>query len=106
MVTKGYVGTKVNVEQKGQANWTPSVEYAFGVSTATKDTAKMGSNLKVSDKYLKTSPNKVDYINTYKDIAVTGIIVNNFPFVMMIVMAMAAFVAIVAVKSRRRMNER
>ena len=49
---------------------------------------------------------KVDYINTYKDIAVTGIIVNNFPFVMMIVMAMAAFVAIVAVKSRRRMNER
>ena len=83
---------------------------SIGVSvyfmTEKIDTAKMGSNLKVSDKYLKTSPNKVDYINTYKDIAVTGIIVNNFPFVMMIVMAMAAFVAIVAVKSRRRMNER
>ena len=83
---------------------------SIGVSvyfmTEKIDTAKMGSNLKVSDKYLKTSPNKVDYTNTYKDIAVTGIIVNNFPFVMMIVMAMAAFVAIVAVKSRRRMNER
>ena len=52
------------------------------------------------------SDNSVVYNNSYKSVAVTGIIVNNFPFVMMIVMAMAAFVAIVAVKSRRRMNER
>ena len=50
--------------------------------------------------------NTVKYTNTFLDNPVTGIIVNNFPFVMMIVMAMAAFVAIVAVKSRRRMNER
>ena len=66
----------------------------------------MGKNLTVADKTIGQKENKVEYKNVFNDIAVTGIIVNNFPFVMMIVMAMAAFVAIVAVKSRRRMNER
>ena len=99
IVAEAPQGTKATVKQIGKANWTPVVEYTFNNGTAENNNAAMG-------KLIGITPNKVDYTNTYKDIAVTGIIVNNFPFVMMIVMAMAAFVAIVAVKSRRRMNER
>ena len=94
------------MKQIGKANWTPVVEYTFNNKTPENGQAAKGKDLSVENKLIGTTPNKVDYTNTYKDIAVTGIIVNNFPFVMMIVMAMAAFVAIVAVKSRRRMNER
>ncbi len=50
--------------------------------------------------------NKVDYTNTYKDIAVTGIIVNNFPFIIMIGMAIVAFAGIVVMNSKKRMNRR
>ena len=106
IVAEAPQGTKATVKQIGKANWTPVVEYTFNNGTAENNNAAMGKDLSVENKLIGITPNKVDYTNTYKDIAVTGIIVNNFPFVMMIVMAMAAFVAIVAVKSRRRMNER
>lgn len=106
IVAQAPQGTKATVKQIGKANWTPVVEYTFNNKTPENGQAAMGKDLSVENKLIGTTPNKVDYTNTYKDIAVTGIIVNNFPFVMMIVMAMAAFVAIVAVKSRRRMNER
>ena len=82
-----------------------SASAQFNATSATVSTVKRGADLLVTGT-IGQKKNAVEYTNDYRDIAVTGIIVNNFPFVMMIVMAMAAFVAIVAVKSRRRMNER
>lgn len=108
MVIKScYAGSTVNVTQTGQSNWVASALPTFnGVASTKAETAAMGLDLTIANKTIGQKENKVEYTNKYSDIAVTGIIVNNFPFVMMIVMAMAAFVAIVAVKSRRRMNER
>lgn len=106
IIAKGYAGTAVKVTQAGVGNWIPSVKYTFNNSSEKQQNEAMGKPLSVENQTLGKVKNAVNFINSYNSIAVTGIIVNNFPFVMMIVMAMAAFVAIVAVKSRRRMNER
>ena len=100
-----YAGSKATVEETGLANWKPTAKITMNATVVDTVTGAVGANLKATGT-IGQDENKIEYTNEFKDIAVTGIIVNNFPFVMMIVMAMAAFVAIVAVKSRRRMNER
>lgn len=105
MVKSCYAGSTVSVTEKGVANWTATATPTFNGVQGSDVPGKMGTDVTVPGT-IGQNENKVIFANVFKDIAVTGIIVNNFPFVMMIVMAMAAFVAIVAVKSRRRMNER
>lgn len=107
MIKSCYAGSKVTVEQNGVANWTATAETTFnGVKDTQKLSAAVGKNLKVADKTLGQKENKVDYKNIYKDIAVTGIIVNNFPFIIMIAIAVVAFAGIVAMNSKKRMNRR
>ena len=107
MIKSCYAGSKVAVEQKGVANWTATAETTFnGVKDSQKLSAAVGKNLKVADKTLGQKENKVDYKNIYKDIAVTGIIVNNFPFIIIIAIAVVAFAGIVAMNSKKRMNRR
>lgn len=107
MIKSCYAGSKVTVEQDGVANWTATAETTFnGVKDSQKLSAAVGKNLKVADKTLGQKENKVDYNNIYKDIAVTGIIVNNFPFIIMIAIAVVAFAGIVAMNSKKRMNRR
>lgn len=107
MIKSCYAGSKVTVDQKGVANWTATAETTFnGVKDTQKLSAAVGKNLQVANKTLGQKENKVDYTNTYKDIAVTGIIVNNFPFIIMIGMAIVAFAGIVVMNSKKRMNRR
>ena len=107
MIRSCYAGSKVTVDQKGVANWTATAETMFnGVKESPNLSAAVGKNLQVANKTLGQNENKVDYKNTYKDIAVTGIIVNNFPFIIMIAIAVVAFAGIVAMNSKKRMNRR
>ena len=107
MIQSCYAGSKVTVEQKGVVNWTATAKTMFnGKADSSTLTAAVGKNLKVENKTLGQNENKVDYTNTYKDIAVTGIIVNNFPFIIMIAIAVVAFAGIVAMNSKKRMNRR
>lgn len=107
MIQSCYAGSKVTVDQKGVANWTATAETTFnGVKDSQKLSAAVGKNLKVAEKTLGQKENKVAYTNIYKDIAVTGIIVNNFPFIIMIAIAVVAFAGIVAMNSKKRMDRR
>ena len=107
MIRSCYAGSKVTVDQQGVANWTATAKTMFnGSADSNTLTAAVGKNLKVEGKTLGQKENKVDYTNTYKDIAVTGIIVNNFPFIIMIAIAVVAFAGIVAMNSKKRMNRR
>lgn len=107
MIKSCYAGSKVTVDQKGVANWTATAETTFnGVKDSQKLSAAVGKNLTVANKTLGQKENKVEYKNIYKDIAVTGIIVNNFPFIIMIAIAVVAFAGIVAMNSKKRMNRR
>lgn len=107
MIKSCYAGSKVTVEQKGVANWTATAKTMFnGKADSSTLTAAVGKNLKVENKTLGQKENKVDYTNTYKEITVTGIIVNNFPFIIMIAIAVVAFAGIVAMNSKKRMDRR
>lgn len=107
MIQSCYAGSKVTVDQKGVANWTATAETTFnGVKDTQKLSAAVGKNLQVANKTLGQKENKVEYTNIYKDIAVTGIIVNNFPFIIMIAIAVVALAGIVAMNSKKRMNRR
>ena len=46
--------------------------------------------------------NKVSYVNTYKDITVTGVVMNNAPFAAMIAVAVLAFASFVFIRFKRR----
>ncbi len=46
--------------------------------------------------------NKVSYVNTYKDITVTGVVMNNAPFAAMIAVAVLAFASFVFIGFKRR----
>lgn len=107
MIQSCYAGSKVTVDQEGVANWTATAETTFnGVKDTQKLSAAVGKNLQVANKTLGQKENKVEYKNIYKDIAVTGIIVNNFPFIIMIAIAVVALAGIVAMNSKKRMNRR
>lgn len=107
MIKSCYAGSKVTVDQKGVANWTATAKTMFnGIADSSTLKAAVGKNLKVAEKTLGQKENKVDYTNTYKDVAVTGIIVNNFPFIIMIAIAVVAFAGIVAMNSKKRMDRR
>ena len=107
MIRSCYAGSKVTVDQKGVVNWTATAKTMFnGIADSNTLTAAVGKNLKVEGKTLGQNENKVDYTNTYKDVTVTGIIVNNFPFIIMIAIAVVAFAGIVAMNSKKRMDRR
>lgn len=107
MIRSCYAGSKVTVDQKGVVNWTATAKTMFnGIADSNTLTAAVGKNLKVEGKTLGQKENKVDYTNTYKDVTVTGIIVNNFPFIIMIAIAVVAFAGIVAMNSKKRMDRR
>lgn len=105
MIKSCYAGSTVSVNQAGRANWTATAVQMFDGKAEAQLSAAMGKDLAASG-ILGQKENKVDYTNTYKDIAVTGIIVNNFPFIIMIGMAIVAFAGIVVMNSKKRMNRR
>ena len=60
---------------------------------------KMESNL------VGENDNKVTFVNTYNDTPITGIIVNNLPFIALIGIAVAAFGSLAIIK-RKRVSKR
>lgn len=99
------VGTKYTVVETGSTNYTPSAVVIEGEAVTNVDNASKGESLTVSDKLVKAGTNNSTAVtNTYDDQSVTptGIIINNLPFILLIVVA-AAGIAFYVV-SRRRFN--
>lgn len=99
------VGTKYTVVETGTAKYTGSAVVTEGEDVTNVNDAQEGANLTVSDKLVKAGANNSTAVtNTYDDASVTptGIIINNLPFILLIVAA-AAGIALYAV-SRRRFN--
>lgn len=81
-------GTRYVVEETGTADYTPSVKVEEnGIQTVNKSAAK-GESL-ASAETSKTNlvgegKNTADFTNTYADIPITGLILNNLPFAILI----------------------
>ena len=96
-------GTKYVVTEKAVPNdgYTPKIQVIDnGVSgqwyVGTEEKA-----LSSKDHFIGESDNKVTFVNTYNDVPVTGIIMNNLPFILLIGVAVLAFGTLVFLKKRR-----
>ena len=45
--------------------------------------------------------NKVTFTNTHKGVVPTGILMNNLPFILLVAVAIVAFVSLAVIKRRR-----
>lgn len=95
------VGTKINVTESATPNYKGSAVSVFnGQSQPKVEAAKYNMAFTVTNT-LGQKQNKVDVTNTYDYVPTTGIIMNNLPYVLMIVLCGAALMAFVAFKRRR-----
>lgn len=95
-----YNSTLVTINETGTPSYTPSVSGSLGTKNAA-----MGEALSVSG-VTKLKTDTVKYTNTYSSITPTGIIMNNLPFFMMILIGAAAVVAGFAFQARRRVADK
>ncbi|MDR1068936.1 MAG: hypothetical protein LBL36_06815 [Clostridiales Family XIII bacterium] len=73
--------------------------------TALTPPANRGASLSTGAQLVREAASGAAFTNTYDITTPTGIILNNLPFIGLIVLAMAALGAFIAVKSRRRNRE-
>ena len=95
------VGTTMTVTESATPNYKGSAAVVInGVTQDTVTASKYDEAITVSDKKLGQKKNAVDVTNTYNNVPVTGIIVNNLPYIAMIVIGAAALV--VYVQNKRK----
>lgn len=94
-----YNSTKVEVTEAGTPSYTATVSGSFGDATGT-----VGQSL--SKDGVTNDEDVVTYTNAYSSITPTGIIMNNLPFFMMILIGAAAVVAGFAFQARRRVADK
>lgn len=94
-------GTKYTVTETGvKDGYTPSVTVVANGTQRPSVSAKDEQSLASSEHgdFVGENANKVTYVNTYNEVPVTGIIMNNLPFIMMAGIAVVAFGALLIVK--------
>lgn len=104
------VGTTYTITEKQDRDFTGALDitYADGTKEATATAAK-GVNITATDKLIKekktgtTGTNEAKFTNTFEDITITGVVTNNLPFIMMILVAGASILgfALISIKRRR-----
>lgn len=107
------VGTRYKVEEVGAADgYTPSVTLVEnGTITINNKTAQTESEGMVAvadgtqNALAGEGDNKVTFTNTYNEIAITGVIVKNMPFILMIGFGVIALVSLAVLTKRRRVQK-
>ncbi|EGT5619433.1 hypothetical protein BUL45_10230 [Clostridium perfringens] len=100
-------GTKYEVKEIGASDgYTPSItviengnETSNNRTVAEKDGISSKSNS--NDNLIGEGENKVTFTNTYNDKPITGIVMNNIPFILMISFAVLGFGALAIIKRRK-----
>lgn len=95
------VGTTMTVKESATPNYKGSANVTInGASESTVAATKYNEAITVSNKKLGKNKNAVDVTNTYNNVPLTGIIMNNLPYIAMIVIGAAALV--VYVQNKRK----
>lgn len=95
------VGTTMTVTESATPNYKGSADVTInGVNEDSIVASKYDTPITVSDKKLGQKKNAVDVTNTYNNVPLTGIIMNNLPYIAMIVIGAAALV--VYVQNKRK----
>lgn len=111
-----YVGSTYTLTETGTPNYTASVAVTSnGNSTLTKAAPKVGDGIDTlldatklpagttnTHQVIGANANEAAFTNTYKDVTPTGILMNNLPFITLIVVAGGLMVGYAVMKSKRR----
>lgn len=98
-------GTKYKVTEKGEKDgYTAYVKVTDNGVQGEVVNGTDGEDLASSENgnYIGEKENKVEFENKYNDVPITGIILNNLPFILMIGVAVLAFGTLAVLKKRRR----
>lgn len=91
----------MTVTESATPNYKGSAKVTInGADESTVAATKYNEAITVSNKKLGQKKNAVDVINTYNNVPLTGIIMNNLPYIAMIVIGAAALV--VYVQNKRK----
>lgn len=107
------VGTRYKVEEVGAADgYTPSVTLVEnGTTTINNKTAQTESAgiaavaNEQANALVGENANSVTFTNTYNEVAITGIVVKNMPFLLMIGFGVIALVSLVVLTKRRKVQK-
>ena len=95
------VGTTMTVTESATPNYKGSAKVTInGAPGKTIEATKYDEAITVSNQKLGQKKNAVDVTNTYNNVPLTGIIMNNLPYIAMIVIGAAALV--VYVQNKRK----
>lgn len=104
------VGTTYVVTENGaKDDYTPSVTVIENAQETVKDRVAQNEEQALSTQkengeknLIGENTNKVTFTNTYKNVAVTGVIMNNLPFILLVAVAIVAFVSLAVMKRHIR----
>lgn len=104
------VGTTYMVTENGaKDDYTPSVTVIENAQETVKDRVAQNEEQALSTQkengeknLIGENTNKVTFTNTYKNVAVTGVIMNNLPFILLVAVAIVAFVSLAVMKRHIR----
>ena len=98
-----HVGTSYSALQKGTYDYTPRVDIiADGALITPPLTAPISSALSTGTIIIGAAKNSAAFTNDYKSIPITGLVINNLPFIMILVLAAGAFILFLILKYRKR----
>ena len=105
-------GTTWTLKETGEAEYTPRVDIFDNSATSFQNnTGSLATDMTISKGQDGTSDLKLGdvksiaaWTNTRTDITPTGILLNNLPFIMLILVAIGGFVGYIASKRRKAMN--
>lgn len=97
------VGAKYVADLQGTVGYSPKAQITSNGSVITPDlTAAEGQHLSTGSWLIGEAKNGADFTNTFKTITPTGVVINNFPFIMILIIAAGAFIAFVVAKSNKK----
>lgn len=103
VIVDAHAGTKYTVTETGTTYYVPSAKYVEnGGAETTSGIKNAGESLALTTKLIGENTNTVAYTNTYSDTNTpTGIIINNLPFILLILIAALGMFCYVAARRRR-----
>ena len=97
------VGTTYSVNERGAAAYLASVDvFTAGEKVATAAGASVGAPVTILNQLVGEMKNSADFTNTRNDVTPTGLNLADLPFIGMIALAVAALVAFIVAKSRKK----
>ena len=97
-------GTRYTVTEAGATDgYTPSVAVVENGGTAVQtNAASEADEITADNKLIGEKANSVVFTNAYADTPITGVIINNIPYVVLVAVAVCALVALVLINRRRQ----